>query len=72
MNAHVNEWRRHLARQKLRTSICDPAFRYQSSANTSVSRTFARERRRLRREQIQQTAALDAAPVIHLPYRATK
>lgn len=32
-------------------SILDPKFRYYSSANTDVRRTFARVRREMRRQQ---------------------
>jgi len=32
-------------------SILDPAFRYTSSANTDIRKTFARVRREMRRQQ---------------------
>ena len=55
-------------------SILDPSFRYTSSANTDIRKTFARARREMRREAVErQGDQHESAPVIPLlPYRATK
>ena len=42
-------------------SILDPSFRYTKSVETDLRKTFARVRRELRRQQVQQQSTPDAA-----------
>jgi len=42
-------------------SILDPSFRYTKSVETDLRKTFARVRRELRRQQLQQQPTPDAA-----------
>ena len=50
MNEHVNDWKRHRARQRMGASLLDGA-RYVKAANTDIRKTFARVEREQKREQ---------------------
>jgi len=50
-------------------SILDPSFRYTSSANTDIRRTFARIRREQRKRERANAAAAPAPNVLAMPAR---
>ena len=54
-------------------SILDPTFRYVSSANTDLRKTFARVRREARRESLAPARdAVDAAPKVTPIFRGQR